>query len=78
MHTQAVTKSLDNLLSLCGVPGIIYSDRGSGFVAREFETYIMKRGIASTHSSVCHLTGNAQVGQLNGVILTRCKTIAEV
>lgn len=68
MYTSTVMKCLDELFSLCGVPGCILSDNARTFTSNEFKTFLLERGIASSHSTVYHPTGNSQVERYNGVI----------
>ena len=68
MSSQTVTNCLDRLFTLCGIPGCIHSDNASTFVSAEFKSYLIKKGIAQSHSAVYHPAGNSQVERYNGVI----------
>ena len=57
------------MFTLCGILGCIYSDNASMCVSAELKkSYLIKRGIAQSHSAVYHLAGNSQVERYNGVI----------
>ena len=66
--TSTVVKCLDELFSLCGVPGCILSDNARSFTSNEFKAFLLERGVASSHSTFYHTTGNSQVERYNGVI----------
>ena len=68
MSSQTVINCLVRLFTLCGIPGCIHSDNASTFVSAEFKSYLIKRGIAQSHSAVYHPAGNSQVERCNGVI----------
>ena len=60
MSSQPVF-NLDRLFTLCDIPGCIHSDNASTFVSEEFKSYLIKRGIARSHSTIYYPTGNSQV-----------------
>jgi len=66
--TETVIKCLEVLFSLCGMPEFIHSDRGSSFMSEELINYLRSRGIASSHSTPYHPTGNSQVERYNGIV----------
>ena len=68
MLSQTVINCLDRLFTFCGIPGCIHSDNASTFVSAEFKLYLIKRGIAQSHSAIYHPTGYSQVERYNGVI----------
>ena len=67
-NAHTVIKCMDSIISLCGMPGYVHSDRGSAFISREFKEYLLGKGIASSNSSPYHPTGNSQVERFNGTI----------
>ena len=66
--TETVIKCLEVLFSLRGMPEFIHSDRGSSFMSEELINYLRSRGIASSHSTPYHPTGNSQVERYNGIV----------
>lgn len=68
MHAQTVIKCLNDLFVLCGVPSCVHADNASYFRSRELKSFLTSRGIATSHSSVYHPTGNSQVERYVGVI----------
>ena len=72
MTTSTVTQCLDQIFTLCGTAGFIHSDNGPCFVSQEFKTYLMRRGISSSKSSIYHPVGN---GQAERTVQTVWKTI---
>lgn len=57
LTSGTVIKCLDQILSLCGFPRYINSDRGTSFVSQELKSYLTKKGIASSISIHYHPTG---------------------
>ena len=68
ISTETVIKCLKAIFSLCGMPEFIHSDRGSSFISVELTNYFRNRGIASSHSTPYHPTGNSQVERFNGIL----------
>ena len=65
LSTKTVISCISILFSLFGFPAYIHSDRGSSFMSREINTYLHERGIATSHSTPHHPTGNSQCERLN-------------
>ena len=63
-------KCLNDLFTLCGVPSCVHSDNARSFLSREIKHFFTERGIATSHCSIYHPTGNSQVEKYmyNGVI----------
>jgi len=57
MLSSTVVKCLDQLFSLCGMPSYIHSDLGRSLNSREVKEYLMKRSVASSHSTPYHPIG---------------------
>ena len=68
MSSQTVINCFHCLFTLCGIPGCIHSDNANTFVSAEFKLYLIKRGIAQSHSAIYRPIGNSQVERYNGVI----------
>lgn len=66
--TQSVIQGLESIIELFGMPSYIHSDQGSGFMSAELKSYLLQRGIASSHSSRYRPQGNGQVEKYNGTI----------
>ena len=61
MESSTVTACLDSVFSLCGTTGYVHSDRGPSLMSEELSTYLLERGIASSHSTAYNPRGNGQV-----------------
>ena len=68
MHTETVIKCLNDVFTLCGVPGFVHSDNVSYFTSRKLKNYFFSKGIATSHSSIYHPQGNSHVERYNGII----------
>ena len=65
---SSVVKRLSTLFSLFGFPSYVHSDRGTAFLSRELKDYLHSRGIATSHSTPYHSTGNSQCERFNHTI----------
>ena len=61
METSTFIKCLDSLFSLCSTAGFVHSDRGPSLMSEELRSYLLSRGIASSHSAAYSRRGNGQV-----------------
>ena len=61
-------KYLNDLFTLCSTPNYVHSDNPKSFISGELKAYFTKLGIATSHSSIYHPTGNSQVERFNGMI----------
>ena len=68
MHSSTVIKCLEQIFTLCGMPGFIHSDRGASFLSQELKEYLSQRGIATSKTTPYHPIGNGQVERYNGII----------
>ena len=60
---SSVVKCLSTLFSLFGFPSYVHSDR-----VEELKDYLHSRGIATSHSTPYHSTGNSQCERFNQTI----------
>ena len=65
VSTRTVISCLTTLFSLFGFPAYIHSDRGSSFMSRDLNQFLHERGVATSHSTPYHPTGNSQCERLN-------------
>ena len=65
---SSVVKCLSTLFSLFGFPSHVRSDRGTAFLSRELKDYLHSRGIATSHPTPYHSTGNSQCERFNQTI----------
>ena len=72
---KTVIACLDSLFCFFGFPYYLHSDRGSSFLSHEIKEYLLYRGIASSHSSLYHPTGNSQCKRVNQTIWRTIKLI---
>ena len=68
MQAQTVIKHLNELFTLCGVPGFIHSDNATAFKATAIKNFLNSKGVATSHSSIYHQEGNSQVERSIGSI----------
>ena len=70
MTSSVVTQCLDKLFALCGTPSFVHTDNAAAaaFASTEFKTNLMKRGIASSKSSIYHPAGNGQAVRTVGTV----------
>jgi len=65
---SSVIKCLSMLFSLFGFPSYVHIDRRTAFLSRELKDYLHSRGIATSHSTPYHSTGNSQCERFNQTI----------
>ena len=68
MNSSTVINCLNDLFSTFGRPGYIHSDRGRSFMSSELKEYLVKKGVASSHSTPYNPEGNSQCERFNGII----------
>jgi len=73
--TQTIINCLDDLFSQCGTPSFVLSNNAKAFVSKDSKEYFMRRGVATSHSSIYHPIGNSQVERFNGVIWPAVKLV---
>jgi len=56
------------LFSLVGFPSYVHSDRGTAFTSKELKDYLHSHGIATSHSTPYHSTGNSQWERCNQTV----------
>ena len=61
-----IMKYLSQMFVLFGLPMCVHSDRGAGFMAKEFKQYLTIRGISN--STPYHPTGNSQEERTNKTV----------
>ena len=66
--SSTVINCLENLFSLTGIPSYIHSDNASSFKSHELKQYLLKRGIASSKSSIYNPAGNGQAEKTVGTV----------
>ena len=66
MSTRTVIHCLSNLFSIFGMPAYVHSDRGSSFISDELQTFLHKKGIATSRTTAYNPQSNGQVERLNG------------
>ena len=70
-----IMNCLSQLFVLFGLPMCVHSDRGAGFMAKEFKEYLTIRGISTSNSTPYHPTGNSQVERANNQFLVSHHTV---
>jgi len=64
----SVTNCLALLFSLVGFPSYVHSDRATAFMSKELKDYLHSRGIATSHFTTYHPTGNSQCEWCNQTV----------
>ena len=70
---KTVINCLNCLFSLFGMPNCIHTDRAATFMSHELSSYLQRRGIACSHTSVYNAPGNGQCERYNGIIWSAVK-----
>jgi len=65
---KTVISCLNRLFELFGMPAYIHSDRGTAFMSHAFTSYLHRRGVACSKTSVYNAPANGQCEQYNGII----------
>jgi len=69
-HIDSITviNCLEKIFSFCGTPKYVHSDRGTSFMSQSVKDFLFGKGIASSHSTPYHPTGNSQCEKYVGII----------
>ena len=73
METRTVIRCLNEIFTTFGLPSYIHSDRGKCFTSQEFISYLNKRGVSTSYTSVYNPQGNGQCERYNAIIWTAVK-----
>ena len=65
---ETVKKCFIQLFSIFGMPCFVHSDRGTGFMSQELQTFLYTKGIATSRTTPYNPRGNGQVEKLNGTL----------
>ena len=65
---KSIMKCLTSVFVLFTMPNYVHSDRGSGFMSKELNDWLLEKGIAMSHSTPFNPQGNGQVERYNGTI----------
>ena len=66
--TETVKKHLCQLFSIFGYPSFIHSDRGSSFLSKDLQDFLLERGIAASRTTPYRPQANGQVERSNSTI----------
>ena len=66
--SSTVMQCFDKLFTLCGAPSYVHTDNGSALTSYDFKQYLLRRGIASSKSSIYHPSGNGQAEKTVGTV----------
>ena len=76
MNSSTVIRCLSQIFSLFGTVGYIHADNALSFNSSEMKEFLSSRGIALSHSTIYHPTGNAQCERYVGIVWrTICLTL---
>ena len=68
MYSSTVISCLEKLFSLCEMPQFVHSDNAPSFLSGSIKEFLLKRGVASSKSSLYHPTGNSQAERYIGIV----------
>ncbi|QQP58573.1 Uncharacterized protein FKW44_003939, partial [Caligus rogercresseyi] len=68
VSSQSVIRGLLEVFSIFGLPSLVHTDRGKGFMSKELSEFLHKKGVAISHSTPYNPSGNGQIEKYNGVI----------
>ena len=68
METRTVIRCLNELFTTFGLPSNIHSDRGKCFIFQEFISYLNKREVSTSYTSVYNPQGNGQCKRYKAII----------
>ena len=68
MTSSTVKKCLSQIFSFFGMADFVHSDRGTSLLSSDVRDFLTDLGIAMSHSTPYHPTGNSQVERYNGII----------
>ena len=65
MKSETIKQSFCQLFSLFGYPSFIHSDRGSSFLSKDLQDFLLERGVASSSTTPYRPSANGQVERYN-------------
>ncbi|ROT83975.1 hypothetical protein C7M84_022849 [Penaeus vannamei] len=68
MTAATVINCLSQLFSIFGMPAYVHSDRGSSFMGKEVQDFLVSKGIGCSRTTAYNPQGNGQVERFNGSI----------
>ena len=74
VNAKTVISCLNQVFVMFGMPAYIHSDRGTAFISQELRSYLQKRGVACSRTSVYNAPGNGQCERYNGIIWSAIKS----
>ena len=67
--TDSLLSCLQQLFALFGTPSFVHSDRGSQFMAEDFDSQLLQWGIALSRTTPYNPQGKGQTEQYNGCVM---------
>ena len=74
VNAKTVISCLNQVFVMFGMPAYIHSDRGTAFISQELRSFLQKRGVACSRTSVYNAPGNGQCERYNGIIWSAIKS----
>lgn len=68
MTAATIIHCLSQLFSIFGMPAYVHSDRGSSFMSKEVQDFLVSKGIGCSRTTPYNPQGNGQVERFNGTI----------
>ena len=68
MTSSTIIQCFNHLFSIFGMPDMVHNDRGTDFLSKETQDYLLNKNIATSKTSRYHPQGNGQVEKLNGTL----------
>ena len=73
VNAKTVISCLNQVFVMFGMPAYIQPDRGIAFTSQELLSYLQKRGVACSRTSVYNVPGNEQCERYNSIIWSAIK-----
>ena len=68
MTAATIVNCLSQLFSIFGMPAYVHSDRGTSFMSKEVQDFLVSKGIGCSRTTAYNPQGNGQVERFNGSI----------
>ena len=75
ISTESIVGSLKQLFAIFGTPAFVHSDRGTQFMAANFDEFLNRHGISHSRTTPYNPRANGQTERYNGVIWKSVKCL---
>ena len=74
VNAKTFISCLNQVFVMFGMPAYIHSERGTAFISQELLSYLQKRGVECSRTSVYNAPGIGQCERYNGIIWSAIKS----